>query len=568
MNTQIIAIANQKGGVGKTTTCANLGIGLAQSGKKVLLIDGDPQGSLTISLGNPQPDKLPFTLSDAMGRILMDEPIRPGEGILHHPEGVDLMPADIQLSGMEVSLVNAMSRETILRQYLDTLKGQYSHILIDCQPSLGMLTVNALAAANRVIIPVQAEYLPAKGLEQLLQTINKVRRQINPKLQIDGILLTMVDSRTNFAKEISALLRETYGSKIKVFTSEIPHSVRAKEISAEGKSIYAHDPNGKVAEGYKNLTKEVLKLEKQREKIELASVDDLFSTEESRQDEQLEKIQEIPLSELHPFKDHPFKVKDDDAMIETADSIKKYGVLVPAIARPLPDGGYELVAGHRRRRASELAGKETMPVIVRDLDDDAATIIMVDSNLQRENLLPSERAFAYKMKLEAIKHQGARTDLTSVQVEQKLSARDQVAKEAGERSGIQVMRYVRLTELIPELLDMVDEKKIAFNPAYELSFLKPDEQQMLVETMDYEQATPSLSQAQRMKKFSQEGKLSEDVMLAIMSEEKKGDLDKVTLSSDTLRKYFPKSYTPAKMQETIIKLLEQWQKKRQRDQER
>ena len=303
-------------------------------------------------------------------------------------------------------------------------------------------------------------------------------------------------------------------------------------------------------------------------KIELASVDDLFSTEESRQDEQLEKIQEIPLSELHPFKDHPFKVKDDDAMIETADSIKKYGVLVPAIARPLPDGGYELVAGHRRRRASELAGKETMPVIVRDLDDDAATIIMVDSNLQRENLLPSERAFAYKMKLEAIKHQGARTDLTSVQVEQKLSARDQVAKEAGERSGIQVMRYVRLTELIPELLDMVDEKKIAFNPAYELSFLKPDEQQMLVETMDYEQATPSLSQAQRMKKFSQDGKLSEDVMFAIMSEEKKGDLDKVTLSSDTLRKYFPKSYTPAKMQETIIKLLEQWQKKRQRDQER
>ena len=248
MNTQIIAIANQKGGVGKTTTCANLGIGLAQAGKKVLLIDGDPQGSLTISLGHPQPDKLPFTLSDAMGRILMDEPLRPGEGILHHPEGVDLMPADIQLSGMEVSLVNAMSRETILRQYLDTLKGQY---------------------------------------------------------------------------------------------------------------------------------------------------DDLFSTEESRQDAKLEKIREIPLSELHPFKNHPFKVKDDEAMMETADSVRQYGVLVPAIARPDPEGGYELVAGHRRHRASELAEKETMPVIVRDLDDDAATIIMVDSNLQRESLLPSERAFAY-----------------------------------------------------------------------------------------------------------------------------------------------------------------------------
>ena len=303
-------------------------------------------------------------------------------------------------------------------------------------------------------------------------------------------------------------------------------------------------------------------------KIELASVDDLFSTEEGRQDAKLEKIQEIPLSELHPFKNHPFKVKDDEAMMETADSIKQYGVLVPAIARPDPEGGYELVAGHRRRRASELAEKETMPVIIRDLDDDAATIIMVDSNLQRESLLPSERAFAYKMKLEAVKHQGARTDLTSRQVGEKSQTSIQkVADQAGE-SQRQVQRYIRLTELIPELMDMVDEKKIAFNPAYELSFLKPDEQQMLVETMDYEQATPSLSQAQRMKKFSQEGKLSEDVMLAIMSEEKKGDLDKVTLSSDTLRKYFPKSYTPAKMQETIIKLLEQWQKKRQRDQER
>ena len=232
----------------------------------MLLIDGDPQGSLTISLGNSQPDKLPITLSDMMGKVLTDQPIAPGEGILHHPEGVDLMPADIQLSGMEVSLVNAMSRETILRQYLNNVRNQYSHILIDCQPSLGMLTVNALAAANRVLIPVQAEYLPAKGLEQLLSTICKVRRQINPKLQIDGILLTMVDSRTNFAKEISTLLRDIYGSKIKVFNTEIPHSVRAKETSAEGKSIFAHDPGGKVAEAYRKLTQEVMKLEKQCEK--------------------------------------------------------------------------------------------------------------------------------------------------------------------------------------------------------------------------------------------------------------------------------------------------------------
>ena len=303
-------------------------------------------------------------------------------------------------------------------------------------------------------------------------------------------------------------------------------------------------------------------------KIELASVDDLFSTEEGRQDAKLEKIQEIPLSELHPFKNHPFKVKDDEAMMETADSIKQYGVLVPAIARPDPEGGYELVAGHRRHRASELAGKETMPVIVRDLDDDAATIIMVDSNLQRESLLPSERAFAYKMKLEAVKHQGARTDLTSRQVGEKSQTSIQkVADQAGE-SQRQVQRYIRLTELIPELMDMVDEKKIALNPAYELSFLKKEEQVDLLDAMDSEQATPSLSQAQRLKKYSQEGHLTLDMMRVIMGEEKKSDLDRVTFTSDTLRKYFPKSYTPQRMQETIIKLLEQWQKKRQRDQER
>lgn len=303
-------------------------------------------------------------------------------------------------------------------------------------------------------------------------------------------------------------------------------------------------------------------------KVELASVDDLFTTEESRADAGREKVVEISLSELHPFKGHPFKVKDDDAMMETADSIRQYGVLVPAIARPDPSGGYELVAGHRRHRASELAEKETMPVIVRDLDDDAATIIMVDSNLQRESLLPSERAFAYKMKLEAMKHQGERMDLTSAQVGEKSSTSIQlVANQAGE-SQRQVQRYIRLTELIPELLNMVDEKKIALNPAYELSFLKKEEQTQLLDAMDSEQATPSLSQAQRLKKFSQEGRLSIDVMRAIMGEEKKSDLDKVTFTSDTLRKYFPKSYTPARMQETIIKLLEQWQKKRQRDQER
>ena len=301
--------------------------------------------------------------------------------------------------------------------------------------------------------------------------------------------------------------------------------------------------------------------------INLTSVDDLFSTEESRADTGREKVMEIALTELFPFKNHPFKVKDDEAMADTTESIKEYGVLVPAIARPRDEGGYELVAGHRRHRASELAGLETMPVLVRNLDDDAATIIMVDSNLQRENILPSERAFAFKLKLEAIKRQGARTDLTSVQVGQKLNARDVVAKEAG-ASAIQIQRFIRLTELIPELLDMVDDKKIAFNPAVELSYLKPEEQRNLLEAMDMEQATPSLSQAQRLKKFSAEGKCTLEAMCAIMSEEKKGELDKVTLTSDKLRKYFPKSYTPQKMEETIIKLLEGWHKKRTQQQER
>ena len=268
----VLAVSNQKGGTGKTTTCENLGIGLAQEGKKVLLVDTDPQASLTVALGYPRPDDLSFTLSDAMEKIMTERPITPGEGLLHHPEGVDLMPANIMLSGLEVSLVNAMNREKILKQYLDTVRREYDFILLDCMPSLGMLTVNALAAADQVLIPVQAQYLSAKGLEQLLQTINKVRRQINPKLKIEGILLTMVDSRTNYAKEISALIREAYGSNIKVFSTDIPRSVRAAEISAEGRSIFEHDPKGKVAEAYRVLTKEVLSDAEKRRKRQLEQI--------------------------------------------------------------------------------------------------------------------------------------------------------------------------------------------------------------------------------------------------------------------------------------------------------
>ena len=265
----VTAVVNQKGGTGKTTTCENLGIGLAMEGKKVILVDTDPQASLTISLGYPMPDSISPTLSDLMKKIVSDQPIKSGEGILHHPEGVDLVPANIELAGMEVSLVNVMSRESVLKQYLDSVKKEYDFILLDCMPSLGMLTINALAAADNVIIPVQAQYLPAKGLEQLLQTVNKVKRQINPKLRIEGILLTMVDGRTNYAKDISALIRENYGGKLKVYQTDIPRSVRAEEISAEGKSIFRHDPKGKVAEAYRVLTKEVLQNAEKRRKRQL-----------------------------------------------------------------------------------------------------------------------------------------------------------------------------------------------------------------------------------------------------------------------------------------------------------
>ena len=304
--------------------------------------------------------------------------------------------------------------------------------------------------------------------------------------------------------------------------------------------------------------------------ISLSSYDDIFQTDQSREEAQQERVQEIPLSELHPFKGHPFKVLDDDAMQKTVESITQFGVMTPAIARPRLEGGYELIAGHRRHHASELAGKETMPVIVREMDDDAATILMVDSNLQRETILPSERAFAYKMKLEAMNHQGERVDLTCSQLGNKSAGKkssELLAEQVGQSKN-QIFRYIRLTELIPELLDMVDEKKIAFNPAVELSYLKKEEQKDFLEAMDYAQATPSLSQAQRLKKFSQEGKCSLDAMCAIMSEEKKSELDKVTIKNDVLRKYFPKSYTPKQMEDTIIKLLEQWQKKREKSMER
>ena len=301
--------------------------------------------------------------------------------------------------------------------------------------------------------------------------------------------------------------------------------------------------------------------------VSLKGADDIFSTEESRQEQQREQVQQIPIGELFPFKDHPFKVLDDESMQRTVESVEQYGVLSPLIARPRPEGGYEIISGHRRQHAAQLAGLDTLPVIVRQMDDDAAVLLMVDSNLQRENILPSERAFAYKMKLEALKNQGARSDLTSAQLGRKLETADIVGQESGD-SRNQVRRFIRLTNLVPELLDMVDEKKIAFNPAVELSYLDTNQQRDLLEAMNDTQNAPSLSQAQRLKKLAQEGHFSYDVAFAVMGEEKKDELDKVVIKNDTLRKYFPRSYTPKQMEDTIIKLLEQWQRKQQRQNER
>ena len=301
--------------------------------------------------------------------------------------------------------------------------------------------------------------------------------------------------------------------------------------------------------------------------VSLKGADDIFSTEESRQEQRREQIQQIPLAELHPFTNHPFKVLDDESMQRTVESVEQYGVLSPLIARPRPEGGYEIISGHRRQHAAQLAGLDALPVIVRQMDDDAAVLLMVDSNLQRENILPSERAFAYKMKLKALKNQGARSDLTSDQVGQKLWSVEQVASDAGE-SKTQIQRFIRLTSLIPELLDMVDEKKIAFNPAVELSYLDEAQQRDFLEAMNDTQNAPSLSQAQRLKKLAQEGHFSYDVAFAVMGEAKKDELDKVVIKNETLRKYFPRSYTPKQMEDTIIKLLEQWQRKRQRQNER
>ena len=545
---RVIAITNQKGGVGKTTTTVNLGVGLAKQGKRVLLIDADPQGSLTISLGERNPDQLSETLSDVMECIINDKSLPENFGLLRSSEGVDLMPANIELSGTEVGLFNVMSREYVLKSYIDLVSKNYDYILIDCMPSLGMMTINALAAADRVIIPSQPSFLSTKGLNQLMHSVAKVKRQINPRLNIDGILLTMVDNRTNNAKAISTALRAAVSDRVRVFDTQIPFSVRAAESAQEGQSIFAYDKGGKVAAAYEAVTKE--------------GFAELFMNDEGRAESRLPRIYDIPLSEIDDFPNHPFKVKMDEDMNQLVQSVKERGVITPITLRQKEDGRYEIVSGHRRRKACELAGLDSVPAEIKELSRDEAIILMVESNLQRSIILPSEKAFSYKMRLEAMKRQGQRTDLTSGPVVQKFS-RDALGDKA-EESGRQISRYIRLTELIPELLDMVDENKIAFRPAVELSYLTETEQHNLLNSISYNDATPSLPQAIRLKEFSKAGKLSAEVIEAILGEEKPNQKEKISFKAERLRPYIPSSVPLEKTEDYIIKALEYYQRARER----
>ena len=565
---KVIALTNQKGGVGKTTTAVNLGVGLAKQGKRVLLIDADAQANLTMALGYSRPDDLPITLSTIMQNIIDDKSFDVSQGILSHSEGVALLPSNIELSGFEVRLINAMSRERVLKTYVNEVKKNYDYVLIDCMPSLGMITINALAAADSVVIPTQPHYLSAKGLELLLRSVSMVKRQINPKLRIDGILMTMVMPRTNISKEITATVRVPTVRKSRCL---IPRYLILSVRWKQPQRVKAFSPTTKAARlplRMNSSQRRWQSLARNREtKIELTAYDDLFQTDESRAEAALSKIRDIPLSEIDEFPDHPFKVLMDEDMEQLVESVKRNGVMTPATVRLKEDGRYELISGHRRKKACELAGLETLKCEVKDLTRDEAIIIMVESNLQRSVILPSEKAFAYKMRLEAMKRQGQRSDLTSSPLATKLQS-GRSDTELGELVGEskdQIRRFIRLTELVPEILQMVDEKQIAFRPAVEISYLAEEQQYTLLEAMSYNDATPSLAQAIKMKKFNQDGKLTDEVIQSIMEEEKPNQKEKPAFRDERITKLIPKTVPKGQETDFVVKALEFYTRHLQRN---
>ena len=564
-NCKVIALTNQKGGVGKTTTAVNLGVGLVQQGKKVLLIDADAQANLTMALGYNRPDDIPITLSTVMQNIIDDKSFDVSQGIIHHSEGVDLLPSNNELSGFEVRLINAMSRERVLKTYVNEVKKNYDYVLIDCMPSLGMITINALAAADSVIIPTQPHYLSAKGLELLLRSVSMVKRQINPKLRIDGILMTMVMPRTNISKEITATVKVPTVKKSRCLIRRYPIlSVRWK-LPQRARAFLLTTKAVRLPQLMSSSERRWQRLARSREtKIELTAYDDLFQTDESRAEAKLSKIRDIPLSQIDEFPDHPFKVLMDEDMQQLVESIKRNGVMTPATVRLKEDGRYELVSGHRRKKACELAGLETLKCEVKELTRDEAIIVMVESNLQRSTILPSEKAFAYKMRLEAMDRQGQRNDLTSTPMVSKSRSNEELADKVGE-SREQIRRFIRLTELVPEILQMVDERQIAFRPAVEISYLTEEQQYTLLEAMSYNDATPSLAQAIKMKKFMQEGKLTGEVIQSIMEEEKPNQREKPAFRDERITKLIPKSVPKGQEADFVVKALEFYNRHLQRN---